>query len=56
MLINPYRSFQNSCVIKTGLSDFHKITATVMNTQFQHQKPKTINYRNYRTFSENEKR
>ena len=29
-LTNRKRSFQNSCVIDTGLSDFHKMTVTVL--------------------------
>ena len=29
------RSFQNSCVIKTGFPDFQKITVTVAKTHFQ---------------------
>ena len=30
MLTNRNRSFQNSCVTDTGLSDFHKLTVTVL--------------------------
>ena len=30
MLTNKQRSFQNSCVIDTGLSNFHKMTVTVL--------------------------
>ena len=32
--------------IETGLSDFHKMTVTVMKSQYQKQKPKIISYRN----------
>ena len=32
MLTNSYRSFQNSCAIETGLSDFHKIIVTILET------------------------
>ena len=32
ILTNCPRSFQNSCVIETGLSDFHKKVVTVMKT------------------------
>ena len=35
ILTNKYRSFQLSCVIETGLSDFHKMTVTVMKTFFK---------------------
>ena len=34
ILTNNPNSFQNSGVIKTGLSDFHKMTVTVMKTTF----------------------
>ena len=43
--------FQNSLVIETGLSDFHKMVVTVMKTNFRKLEPKIINYRNYRYFS-----
>ena len=32
---NRPRDFQNSCAIETGLSDFHKMTLTVMKKYFQ---------------------
>ena len=32
ILTNYPRSFQNSCAIETGLSDFHKLVVTVMKT------------------------
>ena len=34
ILINMPKSFQNSMVIETGLSDFHKLTLTVLKTIF----------------------
>ena len=34
ILTNSPYSFQNSCVIETGLSDFHKIIVSVMKTTF----------------------
>ena len=37
--------------IETGFSDFHKITVTVMKSQYQKQKPKIIRYRKYKNFS-----
>ena len=33
--INSLSSFQNSCAIETGLSDFHMMTITVMKTTFR---------------------
>ena len=38
-------------MIKTGLSDFHKMTVTVMKTTFEKLKPNIIHYRGYRKFS-----
>ena len=56
MLTNSYRSFQNSCAIETGLSDFHRLVVTVMKAYFQKQKPKVVTYRDYKNFSENDYR
>ena len=55
MLTNKPRSFKHSCVIETGLSDFHRMTITVMKATFsQEQKPKlqprVVNYRDYKYF------
>ena len=46
---NPY-SLQNSCTIETGLSDFHKMTVTVMKTTYEKLKPRITNYRDYKNF------
>ena len=51
ILTNSPYSFQNSCVIETGLSDFHKMTVSVMKTTFQKLKPKIVNYSDYSGFS-----
>ena len=51
ILTNNPRSFQNSCVIETGLSDFHRMVATVMKTSFERLKPRLINYRDYANLS-----
>ena len=51
LLINLPKYFQNSSVIETGLSDFHKMVVTVIKTNFRKPKPKIVNYRNYRYFS-----
>ena len=50
-LTNSSSSFRNSCAIETGLSDFQKMTITVMKTTFQKLKPKLIYYRDYSMFS-----
>ena len=51
MLTNCPRSHQNSNAIETGLSDFHKMTVTVLKTYFKKQEPKVITYRNFNNFS-----
>ena len=50
MLTNRNRSFQNSCVIDTGLSDFHKITITKLRSHLHELGPKTNHYRDYKNF------
>ena len=54
ILTNVPRSFQSTCVVETGLSDFHLMTLTVMRKSFKKYQPKIINYRSYKNFS-NEK-
>ena len=44
ILTNRSRSFQNSCNVETGLSDFHKMTLTVMKNSFQKYKPRIKNF------------
>ena len=56
MSTNSYRSFQNSCAIETGLSDFYKMIVTILKTYFQKKEPKIIQYRDYNNFSEVEYR
>ena len=43
--------FQESEVIETGLSNFHKMGLTVMKVFYNKQKPKIIQYRKYKSFS-----
>ena len=50
ILTSSSYSFQNSCLIETGLSDFHKMTVTVMKTSYEKLKPRIINYRDYKNF------
>ena len=45
ILPNSYRSFQNSCAMETGLSDFHKMIVTILKTYFPRKEPKIIQYR-----------
>ena len=53
ILTNVPRSFQSTCVIETGLSDFHLMTLTVMKKSFKKFQPRIINYRSYKHFSNN---
>ena len=50
ILTNKPYSFQNSCVLETGQSDFHKMTVTVLKATFQKLQPRIINYRDYKNF------
>ena len=47
-LTNCSRSFQDTLVIETGLSDFHKMNLTALKMFFTKQKHGTIFYRNYK--------
>ena len=51
ILTNNPNSFQNSEVTETGLSDFHKMTVTIMKSTFQKLQPNSTHYRDYRKFS-----
>ena len=51
ILTNFPRMFQSTCVIQTGLSDFHSMTVTVMRKNFKKIRLRVINYRFYRYFS-----
>ena len=53
MLTNMPKSFQSSLVLETGLSDFHKMTLTVMKVFYKKQNPNIIKYRNYKNFDNN---
>ena len=48
---NKPRSFHNSGTFKSGLSDFHKMTLTVLKISFAKLKPTVLNYRNYKFFN-----
>ena len=50
ILTNHPLSFQNSCVLEIGLSDFHKMTVAIMKLSFQRFQPRIINYRDYGSF------
>ena len=50
ILTNKKHSFQNSMTIETGLSDFHKMTVTVMKRYFKKKDPIVIEYRDLKNF------
>ena len=50
ILTNCPLSFQNFCVIKTGLSNFHKMVTAVTKTTFRKLEPKVIKYRDNKHF------
>ena len=49
---NRYNSFQNTSVIESGLSDFHKLTITVLKTFYKKHPPRIVTYRDYKHFSQ----
>ena len=51
VIANRSKCFQNSVTLQTGLSDFHKITLTVMKVFYIKQKLITVTYRSYKNFS-----
>ena len=50
ILTNCPRSFQNTDTFETGLSDFHKLTFTVLKQHFPKQKPRVVIHRQYKNF------
>ena len=52
LITNKSKSFQNTVTVSTGLSDYHKMTLTVMKTTFEKQKPKTVLYRDFSKYSQ----
>ena len=54
ILTKKPQSFQSACVIETGLSDFHRMTVSVLKTHFRKLPTKVATYRDFKMF-ENEK-
>ena len=52
ILTNRERQFQKTTVVETGLSDFHKMTVTILKSFFKKTPAKIISYRDYKTFSQ----
>ena len=53
ILTNKPRSFKKTQGFVTGLSDFHKLVVTVLRSFYKKLSPKSISYRNNKTFDEN---
>ena len=54
ILTNSPRSFQKSNVFETVLSNFYKLTTTVLRQYFPKLKPKVVHYRDYQKFRNDE--
>ena len=50
MLTNRKHNFQNTTALTTVFSDFHKMTLTILKTEYVKADPIQINYRNYKNF------
>ena len=51
ILSNARQKFQRTWVLDTGLSDFHLMTVTVIRNIFKKLRPRAINYKSYKHFS-----
>ena len=51
ILTNRKHNFQNTLAVTTGFSDFHKLTITVLKTEFSKGDPIYINYRDYKNYN-----
>ena len=50
ILTNRPKSFQTTCVIETGLSDFHRMTVSVLKMRFRKLPPRIISYRDFSNY------
>ena len=50
LLTNRRKSFQNSSVVETGLSDFYNMTVTVSKTTLEKLEPRVSYFRNWNAF------
>ena len=51
IISNQPKSFQNTKVIETGLSDFYKLSVSVLKIYFKKLPLNIISYRDYRNYS-----
>ena len=49
-LTNRTRSFHNTAITKTGISDHHKLIISFFRSHFERTPPKKVEYRNYKKF------
>ena len=49
-LISNSKYFEDCLTLETGLSDFHKLIVTIMNTKHERFPSKIVNYKNYKNF------
>ena len=56
ILTNRPRSFQRCHIVETGLSDFHKMTATIIKMYFKKKGPRVIHYTDYKRFDKQSSR
>ena len=54
LLTNSKNNFDESLVLESGLSDFHKLVVSILKSYFKKEAPKVIIYRDYKYF-DNEK-
>jgi len=52
ILTNRANNFCDSTTVETGLSDYHKLTLTVLKTYFKKKAPIKIMYRSYKNYDE----
>ena len=50
IVTNRRKCFQDTVVFETGLSDFHKVSATVMKMYYTKQKHSIVHYRKFKNF------
>ena len=50
ILTNRPKSFQTTSVIETGLSDFHRMTVSVLKMRFRKLPPRIISYRDFSNY------
>ena len=50
LLTNSAKTFESTFTIETGLPDFNKLVATVLNGKNQRMSPRVIQYRYYKKF------